>query len=164
MNKEEARPTLLAWTGTKGAYVSVRPTAASTTLLSRIATQLGLTPSVSDVFKYHCTVMWSETTPKVCAPNNCLKFSAKLKGIEYWLGHDSDGYVVVTLDSEDLDRRHAYWRSLGATHSFEDYSPHSTVASKLSLTPELTQRLAIARRTFIGSELHFFDESCVDVS
>lgn len=164
MNKEEARPTLLAWTGTKGAYVSVRPTAASATLLSRVATQLGLTPSVSDVFKYHCTVMWSETTPKVCEPNNCLKFSSVLKGIEYWLGHDSDGYIVVTLDSNDLIKRHDYWKSLGARHSFDEYVPHTTLVNKLSLTPELYQRLAVARRMFIGSELHFFDESCVDVS
>jgi hypothetical protein len=69
------------------------------------------------------------------------KFVAFIKGIEFWDGHDGDGYLVVTLDSPDLQELNRDWAARGLVHSFPDYSPHVTLKSKLSDSVSLQQKM-----------------------
>ena len=58
---------------------------------------------------------------------------AKVSGVTSWEGHDKDGYIVLELESVDLERRHKEWLKAGASHSFDDYRAHITLAKNLDL-------------------------------
>lgn len=82
----------------------------------------------------HVTLMYS----KHCQPDQvtarhtldagdaqCVALPSK---VVQWPGHDSKGYLVLLLASEDLEVRHRRWLATGAMHSFPKYEPHITLA------------------------------------
>lgn len=45
----------------------------------------------------------------------------------YWTGHNGKTYLVLELESEDLQELHQKWVDLGFKHSFPEYRPHMTL-------------------------------------
>jgi hypothetical protein len=125
-----------------GTYVCVLPDAKSKINLGHIAKALGVPLSDEDFEELHSTVMYSKghfARDLSIKPDQ--KFVAFIKGIEFWDGHDGDGYLVVTLDSPDLQELNRDWAARGLVHSFPDYSPHVTLKSKLSDSVSLQQKM-----------------------
>lgn len=50
-----------------------------------------------------------------------------ITGFEYWDGHDNSGYLVARVSCPGLHDRHQFWKKVGLTHSFDDYTPHITL-------------------------------------
>lgn len=148
--------TLTPLTKESGAYVSVTPDATGLRTLSELAIALGV---VTDVDKLHCTLSYAKNCFPTAGADNCLRFGAKIVGIEFWDGHDNDGYLVVKFDSPDLEARNRFWTSHGLKHSFDDYTPHSTLVSKLEKTPELIIRIGKVVRIAYGRSITFTNET-----
>ena len=125
-----------------GTYVCVLPDARSKINLGYIAKALGVPLRDEDFEELHSTVMYSKGhSPHDLSIQPDQKFVAFIKDIEFWDGHDGDGYLVVTLDSPDLQALHKEWIARGLVHSFPDYSPHVTLKSKLSDSVSLQKKM-----------------------
>ncbi|AIX12132.1 RNA ligase [Citrobacter phage Moon] len=76
--------------------------------------------------KIHSTICYSRVNvPYVVSTGS---FEVATKGhLEIWDTQDGRTLVLV-LDSEYLKFRHQYARALGATHDFDDYTPHITLS------------------------------------
>lgn len=59
------------------------------------------------------------------------KFQGTLRKLKWWAGHDKAGYLVIEVDSPELQQRHRTWIHLGGKHSFPEYNPHITLATGL---------------------------------
>ena len=126
------------YSATNGVYVSMTPISGTRKVFNVVKDALlrvGIKPDPLE--DYHVTVVWSEKSPskdivKLLVQDSCT-CKAHVKGVVSWEGHDKDGYVVLELDSDDLKRRHAEWLKAGASHSFQDYRAHVTLAHKLDL-------------------------------
>lgn len=132
------------FSGQSGLYASVVPVYGTRDLWSRLTDtfkKFEVIPEPED--ELHVTLMYSrEHAPDVFHLENMFadplhSIHAKPSRLEYWNGHDNDGYVVLHLESEDLHRRHAHYKEIGCTHSFEDYAPHMTVVKGLDNTPDV---------------------------
>lgn len=139
-----------------GAYVSVTPDNDGIRTLSEIAITLGV---VTDVDKLHCTLSYARDCVPTARAVPTLHFGAKVAGLEFWDGHDNDGYLVVILDSPDLVARNRYWTEQGLKHSFDDYTPHSTLIHKIDKTPDLVARMGKVSRLAYGRTLTFVNET-----
>ena len=114
----------------------------------------------TDTSELHCTLSYSKGCfPKQATTSKARVFTAKVVDVQYWSGHDNDGYVVVILDSVDLVARNRYWTQHGLKHSFEDYTPHVTLADKLENTPALAQSLHRLAERYVGTVLRFTAET-----
>ena len=58
-------------------------------------------------------------------------YTAQVVGVEYWEGHDKDGYAVLKLESEAAKALHQAFIAAGAKHSFDDYQAHMTICGKV---------------------------------
>lgn len=56
---------------------------------------------------------------------------ATVEGVEYWEGHDKDGYAVFKLHSEAAVGLNSVLIACGANHSFDDYQAHMTICGKV---------------------------------
>lgn len=159
----QAKARLLAKTSppltreSSGTYVCVLPDDESRGFLSHIANSLRVH---ADPYELHSTLMYA----KGCFPKNAsysrrATFGARIKGIEYWDGHDNDGYLVVILDSPGLVNRHRYWTEHGLKHSFDDYTPHVTLATRIEKTPELMERVGKVATRVNGRLIHLTNET-----
>lgn len=138
-----------------GTYVCALPDAESKKKLARLASVLGhpLTPESID--ELHSTVMYAKGAFPTAVRFPRSLFGAKVSGIEFWSGHDNDGYVVATLDSPDLKAEHRRWVARGLSHSFEDYSPHVTLFSKVEKTEDLIAHVNSVSPRAVGMLLTF---------
>lgn len=140
-----------------GTYVCVLPDEESTATLLRIGDYLGIKVDSSEL---HCTLSYAKGCfPKQAKTSKARRFSARIAGLQFWDGHDNDGYLVVMLDSLSLIQRNQYWAAHGLKHSFDDYSPHVTLVSKLDKTPELITAMDKTSRVFINRTLVFNNET-----
>ena len=121
-----------------GCYSAVTPDKASRLKLLNLGEQLGFDINPD---KLHITVIYSEkpvSDPKVKSG----KFAATCREVGYWTGHDGKTYVVAKINSDELHAEHQRLRSLGAEHSFPDYSPHVTLdASEGELSKKLKKSI-----------------------
>ena len=99
---------------------------------------------INDIHRYpHVTVIYSRNNGvDVQAIANSIPYgvvpTAKVIGVEYWPGHDREGYIVLKLKSRDAEDINTAFVAAGARHSFSDYTPHMTIEGDVgSLTPEL---------------------------
>lgn len=142
-----------------GTYVCVLPNAMSKIRLLQIGRLLGedLRDQLDEL---HTTLMYSRGHfPINDRPNPRLEHQATIVDIEHWDGHDNDGYLVLKLKSQSLQERHRYWSDNGLVHSFEDYTPHVTLASGIgALTPELKARMDVVRPKVVGTDLVLTNE------
>lgn len=146
---EEAK-TRRPFTGTAGIYVARELTPLSKAKVTAfLRSQF---PSLhiddSDIEEQHCTVVYSKT----CIRNlgtalpKASPVNPRVSGLEFWEGHDKDGYLVAKLVSSDLIERHKFWLSEGAVHSFSPYEPHVTLKTPLKQTPRFQQELEDANK------------------
>lgn len=126
------------YTATNGVYVAMIPISGARKVFNVVKEALqraGIKPQPLD--DYHVTVVWSEKSPDPSMVYMMLQESrsckAQVKAVVSWEGHDKDGYVVLELESADLKRRHEEWLKAGASHSFDDYRAHITLAKGLKL-------------------------------
>lgn len=76
--------------------------------------------------KIHSTICYSRVNVPYAVSTG--SFEVATKGyLEIWDTQDGRTLVLV-LDSEYLKFRHQYARALGATHDFDDYTPHITLS------------------------------------
>ena len=140
-----------------GTYICVLPDQDSIKTLLRIGDYLGLRVDSTEL---HCTLSYARSCfPKAAKTSKRRTFTATITGLQFWDGHDNDGYLVVTLDSPSLVERNRYWAEHGLKHSFDDYSPHVTLVSKLDKTPELITAMDKTSRVFINRILGFNNET-----
>lgn len=139
-----------------GTYVCVLPDARAKLNLGYIAKALGVPLHDDDFEELHSTVMYSKGHfARDLSIKADQKFVAFVKGIEFWDGHDGDGYLVVTLDSPDLQALHTEWAARGLVHSFPDYSPHVTLKAKLSDSVSLQKKMTRVISKVKGFKLTF---------
>lgn len=159
--KLQAKTRLLAKVGkplnskSSGTYVCALPDNKSRTKLVHISSALGHPISVEESEDLHSTVIYSKGAFPSKFDFSRQYFGAKITGLEFWDGHDNDGYVVVTLDSPDLTAENRRWTTLGLKHSFEDYTPHVTLFSKIDKTEDLIQRINRLTSKVAGTTLIF---------
>jgi hypothetical protein len=163
--KLEAKTRLLAKTGrplssmSSGTYVCALPDAETQTKLARVSAALGHPLSQEKIEDLHSTIIYAKGNfPNGLELQRGQRFGAKVTGLEFWDGHDNDGYVVLLLDSPDLMARHQFWVSRGLTHSFEDYTPHVTLFDKIEKTADLVAKINSVAKKAIGTTLVFDQE------
>lgn len=138
-----------------GLYVSVHPVA--TPDLKRVfefcKENLPELPLYS-FEEFHCTLIYSRG---VCPEldkvekfkNTDILFKATCDECEAYPGHDKDGYLVLLLKCPSLEIRHKEWRKLGASHSFDEYKCHMTLASKFDLNTKEVKRAIDLLSTYL---------------
>jgi hypothetical protein len=152
------------YTGEVGCYASVTPDVDSQMKLVDWAQRLGFWLDPMQEAKLHCTVVYSKSgAPLSYNIDPKVSYSARLRGFEFWEGHDSAGYLVATLGSPALTARHNYWVAAGADHSFSDYLPHVTLLKDIRATDALYQRMMRLSHRERGSILTFYDEQVEDI-
>lgn len=145
--------------GTSGTYVYVDPRLQDLDKIAGWSRDLGISIPPERVADLHCTVMWSSDTPNQTRTDPTAVHRARVDHFEHWYGHDGDGYVVAVLDSPFLHRLHQKWVARGCQHTFPDYVPHMTLASKIKATPELLARLDAATEIHKRMPISFINES-----
>lgn len=116
-----------------GVYSSVKPIGVCVDKLRWLfRTIRDVKPDIDDL-KLHCTVLYSRNEDKA---EGFLKgkrvYIARIKEFTSWVGHDDKPYLVLLLDSAELQSAFNDWRALGYSTDFPEYRPHITVAKDLS--------------------------------
>ncbi len=158
--KVESKSTVPLTNQSSGTYVCVLPDAQSKITLGKIAFALGLPLHDDDFEDLHSTVIYSKDRfPSNTKIPHDRQFSAFVKDVQFWDGHDGDGYVVLVLDSPDLVALHQEWKDRGLIHSFDDYTPHVTLKSKLANSVRLEQKINTVKPKVAGLKLKFGQET-----
>jgi hypothetical protein len=114
-----------------GIFAKVIPTADS---LLKIKRRFGhLEPHLVD--DLHTTVMFSRTPCEhmdLPIIDKHERYSAVGVQLTFWEGHDKDGYLVLLLDSPDLQSLHTKFVLAGLKGSYDTYHPHVTLVTPLS--------------------------------
>lgn len=76
--------------------------------------------------KFHSTICYSRVNIPYTTSSGSYSI-AESGHFEVWKTDDG-AVLVLVLDSEYLRCRHQYARALGATHDFDDYTPHITLS------------------------------------
>jgi hypothetical protein len=113
-----------------GIFAKAIPTSDS---LLKIKKRFGhLEPLVDDL---HTTVMFSKTPcDDVDLPHidKHERYSAVGVQLTFWEGHDKEGYIVLLLDSPDLQSLHTKFVLAGLKGSYDTYLPHVTLVTPLA--------------------------------
>lgn len=121
-----------------GLYVSAKPDQASVDQLMSWATSTLTGFDLTSPDKLHSTILYAKSyvvEHEVADRTHQLALAAVpiirgyIERIEYWDGHDKEGYTVAKVTSPDLEKLHKIWIDSGAIHSFEDYTPHITLST-----------------------------------
>lgn len=104
----------------------------------------------------HVTLVYSRNSGVDVAalrlPEGGFRATARVVGVEYWDGHNGTGYVVAKLESDGLKDANRRLVAAGATHSFDDYCPHMTIAAKVGpKTPEIEKWVAEAAAALVAA-------------
>lgn len=120
--------------GVSGVYVSVNPSENSKAFIRKLISDTK-PPFSLDQFdeEAHTTIMYSRNATidegRLKIPSDISALPVKL---EFWDGHDNDGYLVLSLISKPAKDFHDEVLALGAEHSFKDYHPHMTIRHGLN--------------------------------
>lgn len=122
----------------KGLYLSVVPNAEGQDLIRRWGETLGLAMTDFDVSELHVTVVYSKVIPEGIerAPLDSVRtYKAQAQGVEWWPGHDDEGYCVLRLRCPELVKLHNQWLGYGCTRTFGHYLPHMTIKKDVGVMP-----------------------------
>ena len=115
----EKYTTIRNYTGKSGFYAWLNVAQDSLEDILEFAPELHLT--AKELADLHCTVMYSKKrVPLSCIDENKKmpdpKFiqSVGVKKIEFWEGHDGDGYLVMILNPDNIKHLHEKWKRCGA--------------------------------------------------
>lgn len=81
----------------------------------------------------HLTVIWSKIAVGkgdilgIC--DYCRCYKSTVTNVKYWEGHNKVGYIVLSVESSDIQDLHELLLKLGAVHSHNTYEAHVTIAS-----------------------------------
>ena len=140
----------------KGVYVSVVPTAKSVLLISKYASLIGMPLLLKEQQELHCTVVYSKHVPKVIPKLDFQKvYRTQITGVNWWLGHDKAGYLVLLLKSPDLTGLYRQWYDSGCTSSFGEYTPHVTLKKDFGPRPPNLELIRSRLSKYVGSVLEF---------
>ncbi len=140
----------------KGVYVSVIPTAKSVLLISKYASLIGMPLLLKEQHELHCTVVYSKYVPKIRPSLDFQKvYRSQITGVNWWLGHDKAGYLVLLLKSPDLTGLYRQWYDSGCTSSFGDYTPHVTLKKDFGPRPPNLELIRAKLSKYVGSVLEF---------
>lgn len=155
--------TIAHYTGTSGLYVRVQPLHGMKPFFNSVRDALeqeGI--ELCNPLDLHCTLMYSPDhsphTVDVCNVLNRppFEYTAWSINLDFWEGHDNKGYLVLKLLCPDLVDRHGEYRAIGARPTFDDYTPHITIADGLGMPqclPELQKMLTHVKFNIkLGSE------------
>jgi hypothetical protein len=127
------------YTGGNGTYCSVAPTAEAQAWITKICEHARLMGfDATGPLDQHVTVLHSkrgltlseQNELPLAGLNASRRFNVKPKEFIHWEGHDSEGYVVLELESPELTAVNAWLRStFNMPVSFDDYRPHVTIAT-----------------------------------
>ena len=114
----------------------------------------------------HVTIVYSRKAQVDTAALNAgilgVKFpcvSGYVTSVEYWEGHDKDGYAVLKLDCKGAAELNKAFQAAGAKHSFDDYQAHMTICGKVGpQTAEVSEWLQRINRYLDGNRF----EICFD--
>lgn len=160
---KEIAKTYRPFDGTSGCYVAVVPYLDSVNTIRGWARSIGLPMDEARESELHCTVMWSHAIPADARCNPEYSVPAELDHLEYWDGHDGDGYIVAVLNSEPLRQLHQKWLTRGCVHSFDDYTPHVTLLSKIKPSPLMFEKMVQASDRLKGSAVKFYGEQIENI-
>ena len=135
---ERAEP----YTGTHGFYSWVNLSTDSLEDILKYFPELSFTPE--ELLDLHVTVMYSKVAILpyyVINVDHSFFTETNAIGVEYWDGHDDDGYLVVKIESSDLQRLHSKWKQCGAVPTFSDYTPHMTLKTPFKKNDDLVKKL-----------------------
>jgi hypothetical protein len=121
------------YSGSHGCYSAVVPDALSKNKVSKLCNYFGFKP---DAGKFHVTLMYSRKPVSDSEPKRSV-FKGVCSELTSWRGHDNKTYIVALIKSDDLNKEHERLKSLGAEHSFGDYSAHITLDAREG---EISQR------------------------
>lgn len=84
----------------------------------------------------HLTVIWSKSVVSRCeiqsiCESNCQRYLGHATSVSYWEGHGKVGYIVLNINSPDIQDLHELLIKMGAVHSHNSYEPHVTIASNV---------------------------------
>lgn len=105
-----------------------------------------------DIADLHATVIWSPVDVKTKPAPNFQSVAAYCTRIEFWPGHNEDGYLVAILNSPGLVELNKSWCLQGARNSFQPYQPHITLKTPFAVNqPKQFQVLLDVVRTRLES-------------
>lgn len=98
----------------------------------------------------HCTLLHSvvptEDTKVSGLMNPSRNYLASIQAIEEY-----GKYLVFSLDSPQIVKRHSELNATGLLHNFNPYAPHMTIGTDIKYTAKIKEHL----KQFIGLELTF---------
>jgi hypothetical protein len=150
------------YTGEHGLYVSRVPDVFSVDKIVNLVHTSGLcTMDDKDISQLHCTIMYS---PNPVRPDNGVEgmdrndmhpvnlvCSAWVVRVEFWPGHDEEGYLVACLESKALHSIHRLWKLRGGVPTFPEYKPHITLKTPFEEYRGLTHKLKLVN-SFLATE------------
>ncbi len=140
----------------KGVYVSVTPIVRSIVLISKYASLIGMPLLLKEQQELHCTVVYSRHIPNILPKLDSQKiYKAQITGVNWWLGHDKAGYLVLLLSSPSLAELHRQWYESGCISSFGEYTPHVTLKKDFGPKPPNLELIRSKLNRYIGSTLEF---------
>lgn len=167
IKKLELAKTLRPFTGQNGVYVSLTPSLKTQRELYHLSNLVfeGFTRPVRIKLpdEYHLTVMWSKVCPADPGLSPGKVYLATLDRLDYWVGHDNDGYLGAVLKSPAIQSLHQSWTDRGAEHSFPDLKIHVTLADKFRPTAELLRKIKGLSKRYAGTSLMFGNETREDL-
>ena len=142
----------------EGTYISVLPTEVSAKEFMQIAKFLPIEEPEMD--ELHCTLIYSPGHTLISpVADNARVFSGVIEDVKFWKSKTGKGYVVVTLTSPQLMTRHKEWLNQGLIHTYDDYSPHVTLAEDVTFSVGLEFAMISAAEAFKGKHVFFTDET-----
>lgn len=106
----------------EGVFVGIK--VKDTRIIYDIADKIGLTELHADL---HVTLVYSKGVGVAPVPIKHAGFiDAAITGVE--LFGDEQDCLVLTLDGDDLQRRHQELLNSGLTHTYPEYNPHITLS------------------------------------
>lgn len=110
---------------TEGLYVAAKYSELTLDALEELQRSLRV-PNPVPREKFHSTICYSRVVVPYKVSSGSFEV-ASAGHLEVW-NHGSSPVLVLVLDSDYLRCRHMYARALGATHDFDDYTPHITLS------------------------------------
>lgn len=127
-----------------GIYAWLDPDEESLMILQRLMRHCPF--KTENLTKLHTTVLYCKgpIIPDSIQVPEDRAIPAELSFLDIWEDHEGEYIVVGRLVSEELQELHASLTSQGLKHSFDDYSPHITLAKGINL--DAAARLWIDQR------------------
>lgn len=140
-----------------GIYMWVNPDEKSTLDILRLFR--GAPFKGKDSTELHCTVMYCKGhMPQTFEAPPDLPYTGQITRVNNWVDHKNRNILVLAIESDQLQVLHKNLTSQSFAHSFDEFSPHITIAKDVPLgseqrlwLDEINERLAVTPLTIAFS-------------